>query len=467
MVSFTVKNYVNLRTDDWLIGYNSEFNNIYQRRFQELTEFINAQGVHPKIILAEPEPTAFLATFLAAVVAKCPVFLCNPNWVKAEWKQVFKIVHPDVIFGTLEEFNPSYIQTNSVISTPGASIMIPTGGSSGQVRFVIHTWETLTASVGGFKQYFNFKNINSFCTLPLYHVSGLMQFVRSWTTGGRLAIFPFKTVETGELTQFNPSEFCISLVPTQLQRLLNHSQTTDWLSQFKMVLLGGAPAWLELLEKAKIHQIRLAPTYGMTETASQIVTLKPEDFLAGNQSYGQVLPHAKIKIYGENHQELGVNQLGIITIEADSLALGYYSQIYHPKSRLKRLESDDLGYLDERGYLTIMGRNSYKIITGGENVYPVEVEAAIRSTGWVVDVCVIGLPDSDWGQVVTAIYVPNGSDVSVSDLQTALQEKLSKFKQPKYWIAVDALPRNAQGKLNFKQLEELAHGFHGVIGKQC
>jgi O-succinylbenzoic acid--CoA ligase len=224
-------------------------------------------------------------------------------------------------------------------------------------------------------------------------------------------------------------------------------------------LLGGAPAWIELLQQARRHQIRLAPTYGMTETASQIATLKPEDFLAGNNSYGKVLPHAKITVYSENNQELGVNLLGILTIEADSLALGYYGQSDKAKSRLKTLKSDDLGYLDERGYLTIVGRNSYKIITGGENVYPAEVEAAIRSTGLVADVGVIGLPDSHWGQVVTAVYVPHSPDVSISNLQIALHEKLSKFKQPKYWVAVESLPRNAQGKLNFKQLEELAETF--------
>ncbi|EAW36841.1 2-succinylbenzoate--CoA ligase [Lyngbya sp. PCC 8106] len=457
--STDVKNYINLRTDDWLIGYNRvEFDEIYQHRFQELTQFIHTQGIYPKIILAEPEPTAFLASFLAAVVTKCPVFLCNPNWVKAEWKQVFQIVHPDVIFGNFEELNPSYIQTNSVIPTPPNSIMIPTGGSSGNLRFVIHTWETLIASVQGFQQYFNLKKVNSFCTLPLYHVSGLMQFIRSFTTGGKLAILPFKAVESGEFPNINPSEFCISLVPTQLQRLLNSPKITHWLSQFKTVLLGGAPAWLDLLQQARLHQIRLAPTYGMTETASQIVTLKPEDFLAGNNSYGQVLPHAKIKVYSEKNQELAVNKLGILSIEADSLMLGYYG-LYNPQFPLQTLKSDDLGYLDEQGYLTIVGRNSYKIITGGENVYPVEVEAAIRSTGLVADVAVVGLSDNHWGQVVTAVYIPTFPDVSISNLQTALQDKLSKFKQPKYWVAVESLPRNIQGKLNFKQLEELAEKF--------
>lgn len=463
------RNPSDLRGDDWLIGYScSEFHQIYQSRVQKLAEFIQTQGVSPRVLLAEPEPTAFLASFLAAVWTKSPVFLANPNWVKAEREQVLKLTQPDIIFGKVAEYNLSYIHTNHV-SIPNRSILIPTGGSSGNLRFVIHTWETLTASVQGFQEYFNLKQINSFCTLPLYHVSGLMQFMRSFTTGGKLAIFPFKAVEKAELISFDPSDFFISLVPTQLQRLLNSTQTTHWLSKFKTVLLGGAPAWLDLLQQARLHQIRLAPTYGMTETAAQIATLKPEEFLAGNNSYGQVLPHAKIRICREDHQELGVNQSGIIRIEANSLALGYYSFtnnkfIDKEPSQRRTLNSDDVGYLDEQRYLTILGRNSSKIITGGENVYPTEVEAAIYSTGLVMDVAVIGLVDADWGQVVTAVYVPSFPDILISTLQTALQDKISKFKQPKYWVAVESLPRNAQGKLNFKQLEKLAENMIGEVG---
>ena len=78
--------------------------------------------------------------------------------------------------------------------------MIPTGGSSGQIKFAIHTWETLKASVQGFTEYFQLKQVNSFCVLPLYHVSGLMQFMRSFTTGGKLAIIPFKTLESSQIS---------------------------------------------------------------------------------------------------------------------------------------------------------------------------------------------------------------------------------------------------------------------------
>ena len=348
------------------------------------------------------------------------------------------------------------LQNNPQLPIPNyqlPSIMIPTGGSSGKIRFAIHTWETLTASVQGFQQYFEFDKINSFCVLPLYHVSGLMQFMRSFITGGKLAMQSLKELETGHKYDIKPEEFFISLVPTQLQRLLKNSDTANWLSRFPTVLLGGAPAWPELLEIARKYQIKLALTYGMTETASQIATLKPEDFLAGNNSCGQILPHAQVTIRSSKGEILYYNQLGNITVNAKSLALGYYPDKF---SYREYLQLDDLGFFDENNYLNIVGRNSDKIITGGENVFPAEVEAAIKSTNLVADVAVIGLLDKHWGQVVTAIYIPTNPAVTVTDLQTAIEDKLSKFKQPKNWILVEELPRNSQGKVNREQLQEIA-----------
>ncbi|HBB32056.1 MAG TPA: 2-succinylbenzoate-CoA ligase, partial [Cyanobacteria bacterium UBA8803] len=363
-------------------------------------------------------------------------------------------------------------------------IMIPTGGSSGQIRFTIHTWQTLMTSVSGFYQYFGCKPVHSFCVLPLYHVSGLMQFLRSLTTGGRMAILPFKALIAGEGRDINPTGFFISLVPTQLQRLLS-ADAANWLSRFQTVLLGGAPAWQSLLDEARRHRIRLSPTYGMTETASGVVTLRPEAFLTGNNSCGQVLPHARVTVRSATGEILGANETGIITIQAHSLALGYYTPAetilshwvdapllrkngkmvngeysdgrdINLKSQLQNLQSDDLGFFDQQGYLTIIGRRSNKIITGGENVFPAEVEAAILASQLVADVGVIGLSDRYWGQAVTAVYVPRSPDISPDILQKAVADKLCKFKRPKYWVAVDAMPRNGQGKLNYEQLKELA-----------
>jgi len=200
--------------DNWLIGCDSrEFSRIVDRLFQEITQN-QARETPPKICLAEPEPVQFLASFTAARAAKCPIFLCNPNWVKPEWQQVFDLVQPDLILGQFAELEQKFPfltfraaglrscdRVASEFPSPESreideltAIVIPTGGSSGKIRFAIHTWETLTASVQGFQQYFQLDKINSYCVLPLYHVSGLMQFMRSFTTAGKLAIRSFKAL---------------------------------------------------------------------------------------------------------------------------------------------------------------------------------------------------------------------------------------------------------------------------------
>ncbi|MGB5967400.1 MAG: 2-succinylbenzoate--CoA ligase [Spirulinaceae cyanobacterium] len=438
--------------ENWLIGYDTnQLNFLIQESLQQLTQ-LSQNGKTPTIFLAQSDPLKFVAGFLAGVMAKCPLFLCNPRWIAKEWQQVLDLVQPDLVWGENLHLPPTNPLQNRKEQFFSGKIMIPTGGSSGKIRFTIHTWETLSASVKGFQSYFGAKAINSCCVLPLYHVSGLMQFLRSFLTGGRLLVLPYKALKAGVRGNIDPKEFYISLVPTQLQYLLT-SYAATWLSQFQTVLLGGAPPWQELLAKARLNNISLALTYGMTETASQIVTLKPEDFLAGNNSCGRILPHTKVKIFDREGQECQVGEIGIITIQAESVCLGYYPQ---PFSQTDIFQPDDLGYFDQQGYLHIVGRCSKKIITGGEKVYPNEVEAAIYATRLVEDVCVIGLADSYWGQAVTAVYVPRQSETAINELKGAIANQLSKFKQPKYWLATAILPRNAQGKVNYEQVKELA-----------
>ncbi|BAZ15603.1 AMP-dependent synthetase and ligase [Calothrix sp. NIES-4071] len=451
------------------LNFDFLFDGLFKNLVENLSAELTSNYCGPaKVIIAFRNPVKFLAGFLAACQAKCQVFLCNPDWGDNEWRQVLDLVQPDVIWGErkkaeiLNTSPSSYsalVQTRLIASLHSALIMIPTGGSSGQVKFAVHTWETLIASVQGFTEYFQINQVNSVCLLPLYHVSGLMQFIRAFTTGGKLAIWNFKQLLSGEVPDIDLSNFFISLVPTQLQRFLDDPQLTIWLSKFNTVLLGGAPAWDDLLEKARYHKIRLAPTYGMTETASQIVTLKPNDFLSGKRGCGQVLPHARVLICDDNNKLLPANQIGKITIQAQSLFLGYYSEhdsLSTTHSSLSTFKIDDVGYFDEEGYLNIVGRDSSKIITGGENVYPEEVEAAIQATEMVNDICVVGIPDKYWGQVVTAVYVPKYPNTSTFAIQTLLKYSLSKYKIPKHWVSVAVLPRNPQGKINRNQIQRIA-----------
>lgn len=400
-----------------------------------------------QILLQDSDPGRFLAAFLSAEQLGWNIFLASDRWGKQEWQQALDIFQRGWILkhGTVQFYSDGDQKDLNKTVTGEPWILIPTGGSSGQVRFAIHTEATLAASVDGFLNHFHVSSLNSLCVLPLYHVSGLMQVLRSGLTHGSLTIYPWKILESGAIIQSypDPDRTCLSLVPTQLQRLLGNSEIIDWLIRFQFILLGGAPAGSRLLEMARTYRIPLAPTYGMTETASQVATLTPTEFLAGNNSSGRILPHLQVRILNSTKDP---GQVGQIEIQGSSLALGYY-----PESTSGTLLTSDLGYLDPDGYLYIQGRSD-QIVSGGEKIQPAEVEALLRN--WVEDVCVIGVPDPVWGEKVTAVYVSD-QDLSQSDLRHYLLLHLSPYKIPKQWIRLSALPRSPQGKLNRKTLMDL------------
>ena len=397
------------------------------------------------VLINEAEPQQFLAYLWSGLLADAALVLANPSWQQQEWQQVAQQLQPDIILGKIP---PVSFKPCSDRPKPG-HILIATGGTSGKIKFVIHTWQTLTAAAQGFLDHFNQQPVNSYCVLPLYHVSGLMQAMRVWLSGGRLITQSFKQLKSGQtLTTPDPTWF-ISLVPTQLQRLLATPKTKVWLSQFRAILLGGAPAWPSLLVQAA--ELPIALTYGMSETAAQVTTLLPKDFQQGTYSSGLPLPHVALAVHNLTlSQPQPANQVGRIALRSASLGLGYWPNIEFACTQ-DWFYPDDLGYLDERGHLYVVGRSSQKIITGGENVFPADVEAALLSTGLVQDICVVGIPDPLWGQAVAALYVPIGV-ATPQQLKTALKTLLSPHKHPKYWQQVNQIPRNHQGKVNRPQV---------------
>ncbi len=456
---------------------NQELYQLIQDRLAEISAITVNQSQQLVVFIVEKNPLNFITAFLAGVIAEVNLFLCDPTWKQQEWQQVLKLVIPDLVYAdrTTQDLIVKVGDTvknkvdNQSNLPESALIMIPTGGTSGKIRFAMHSWDTLTASVTGFKDYFACQQINSFCTLPLYHVSGLMQFMRSFITQGNLVICSYKIVKTKQITlniTLNIQDYFISLVPTQLKFLIE--SIPDWLTQFKTVLLGGAPAARSLLDTAREYNIAIALTYGMTETASGIVTLKPQDFLAGNNSSGRVLSHAEITMVAvsrdnEVSEEVEVtkiqrqtetinNKIGLIKISSGSLCLGYYPQSFNS---IQPFITDDLGYFDNQGYLHLVGRNSLKIITGGKNVFPIEVEGVIYSTKLVKDVCVVGIPDQKWGEAVIAIYVPLKSDHNLSLIKQKIKSQLANYKLPKIWLKVDSIPRNNRGKINYQKLKAI------------
>ncbi|MGK7911957.1 MAG: AMP-binding protein [Synechococcus sp.] len=444
-------------------------------------------GSSQRIVLSDRHPVRFLARLAAIHASGHVVFLGNPDWADREWQQVREIVRPQAILGDTPLADSTEPCKSVVVRKPtanlhdvdlptsadGALICIPTGGTSGQLKFACHTWTTLTAAAVALHQHLgNPSPLNSFCLLPLFHVSGLMQFVRSLVTGGQLFLGQSKQFLAGNYRAIPPDTWCLSLVPTQLKRAIDTPELVEWLMGCRVIFLGGAPAWPSLLDAARRLRLPIAPAYGATETAAQVATLLPQAFLAGVQDCADLLPHVSIDILDRAGDRLPVNRVGRLAIQSPSLALGYV-----PASQVQSRTSagwvpDDIGYLDGEGRLHVLGRSSDTIMTGGENVFPAEVEAAIRDTQLVEDVAVIGVPDEEWGEVVTALCVVKTSihstvsedivraestrSVSLTTIATVLSTQLARYKHPKRWAIVEVLPRNRRGKIDRHQLRQLA-----------
>ena len=265
----------------------------------------------------------------------------------------------------------------------------------------------------------------------------------------------FDAVEQHGVTRF-------FMVPAALQMLLMHPRcaSVDY-SRLKYILYGAAPIPLELLRQCiQVFGAQFIQAYGMTETTGTISMLPPEDHdPAGNarmRSAGKALPGVEIVILGPDGQPVSIGEVGEVVTRSSNNMLGYWNL---PDATAKTMTDDgwirtgDAGYLDADGYLFIHDRMKDMIITGGENVYPAEVESAIFGHPAVQEVAVIGIPDAKWGETVKAVVVAKpGASVEEADIIAWARERIAPFKCPRSIDLIDALPRNASGKILRKDL---------------
>lgn len=406
-----------------------------QERIMLEEEACRAYGV----MVCEREPWAFVGCFLAAVSLGVPVFLGNFEWKRGEWEEVRAQVQPAVVFGKdLQAFN---VKDRKRVDDFSKGIMIPTGGSGGCVRFAVHYWETLVASVKSTLAFLGRRIFNGVNVLPVYHVSGLMPFMRAFLTCGKYLFWDYKEMKQGFFPEIKGSDFVLSLVPQQLEAIMAVADGVEWLQGLDTVFLGGAPACEEVLALARDKSIRISPTYGMTEAASMVTALEAKEFLSGMRGVGRALPGVAIAV-----NEAG----GGITVKANSLFYGYFPK--KPK-RVNTWESGDEGAIDRLGYLSVVGRCDRVIITGGEKVDPLEIEEAIMRTGLVVSVVVLGCEDCQWGERVVCFYVSKEDFDIEGRLAEVLRKEKVSYKIPKDWVRVDALPIDSKGKVLLKKTD--------------
>lgn len=301
--------------------------------------------------------------------------------------------------------------------------------------------------------------------MPCFHISGSGTGLAVMFAGGSAIVLPeYDPTQALELIeQFNISK--MFMVPAAIQILLNHPRASEVdFSDLKYITYGASPIPLELMKQAiDVLGCGFVQMYGMTETSGTIVTLNPEDHdPKGNdkmRSVGTALPGVEIKIIDpESYADLPVGTIGEIATRSAKNMKGYWNRAEATAETIDAdgwLRTGDAGYLDEDGYLYIQDRLKDMIISGGENVYPAEVENAIYANAKVADVAVIGIPDEKWGEAVKAcVVVKDGEVLTEAELIADARERIAGYKCPKSVDFIEALPRNPSGKILRKDLRE-------------
>ena len=290
------------------------------------------------------------------------------------------------------------------------------------------------------------------CAVPIFHISGFSMLMKSILYGVTLRLYAkfqagaaVKEIVEGTVTHMSVVGVTLGQIVTLMEK--EHVVASD---RFQLMLAGGGPIATEYLKRANSLHLHVAQTYGMTETASQTATLSNADALTKLGAAGKPLFFNEVKIEGATKPF----DEGEILIKGPHVTPGY---IGHFKNRAAQIDgwlhSGDIGYLDDEGYLYVVDRRSDLIISGGENIYPAEIENILLAHPSVREAGVCGIEHPKWGQVPAAFLVLNTPTTS-EELRMYCEGKLAKYKVPSAFYFVESLPRTGSNKLMRRKLHE-------------
>jgi malonyl-CoA/methylmalonyl-CoA synthetase len=334
-----------------------------------------------------------------------------------------------------------------------------TSGTTGRSKGAMLTHDNLLSNALTLKDYWRFtSNDRLLHALPIFHTHGLFVATNTVLAAGASMIF-LPRFDADQAMSLMPRATAMMGVPTFYVRLVQHEGLTRaGTSHMRLFVSGSAPLLAEThraFEALTGH--RILERYGMTET--NMITSNPydDDRVAG--SVGFPLPGVSLRVADpETGGPTPIGEVGMIEVKGPNVFKGYWRMPEKTKAEFRDdgfFVTGDLGKVDERGYVHIVGRGKDLVISGGFNVYPKEIESEIDALPGVLETAVIGVAHPDFGEGVTAVVVrEKGASIDEAAVLSALSGRLAKFKQPKRVLFLDDLPRNAMGKVQKNLLRE-------------
>ncbi len=341
---------------------------------------------------------------------------------------------------------------------PGDVMLVYTSGTTGEPKGAMHSQAGMCANIDMALAVQGLSERDRvLAVLPLFHVGGLcIQLLPALAVGAAVKLQA--RFDPGawlrDLADWQPSTSL--LVPAVMQALLAHP---DWpaadLGCLRFVNSGSQVVPLALIEAFHARGLPVAQVYGSTETGPVSIALRPQDALARPGSVGQPAPGVRLRLVDAQGAEVTCGEVGEIQLQAPNLMRGYHRRPAGSGFDAGWFATGDLASADAEGWITVVGRCKDLIISGGENIYPAEIENLAMTWPGVAEAAVVGLADLRWGEVPALVLtVRPGETVDLVALREHLAQRLARFKQPRRVMLVDSLPRTALGKVQKATLRE-------------
>jgi O-succinylbenzoic acid--CoA ligase len=335
--------------------------------------------------------------------------------------------------------------------------IIYTSGTTGKPKGVLLTYGNHWSSAVGSALNIGFRENDCWLAcLPLFHVGGLSILLKSVIYGMRVVLM--EKVDAAALNQAIQERgvTILSVVTKVLTDMVRCLGEGAYPKALRCVLLGGGPAPKPLLEECMKKAIPVYQTYGMTETASQVCTLSSDYMLTKVGSAGKPLFFCQLRIEA-NGEAAPADVPGEIVVKGPNVAKGYFKRDVYLEDGW--LRTGDIGYVDQEGFLYVLDRRSDLIISGGENIYPAQIEEVLLAHPDIEEAGVVGRKDETWGQAPVAfVRKAERSLVTEEELLMFCSKRLARYKIPQEIQFVDELPRNASNKLLRRELKKRAEG---------